>query len=521
MVSPSGEYMTQTRLEKFPTQVCGPMKGNSDDDLSALLAQIRANPVERHPPLIKEGTVVIACGGDSTGGIAIAKRIGLGTHAEVYEVYHTGQEDGPLSFALKVEKPLKLAVGILENEIKVLRKLTHLRCVPQIVGEYVVKIASAPCAAVGLEQFAGPLSMLRQARSVCESVTTLHQVLQFVSVQMVEAVSAIHREGFLHRDIKPSNFMFKLDLDRSIRIALIDFGSAIGIGERTTSEFRGTGAYLAINTDPFASSVLDDFWAVGFSLLDMAVVGGLPWRSVSARTEEGRTEIKSIKVALLEKIRFSESDQVLDALPSFVKQILADLYSETELQIFLQRHQVAVDGSCAFSLFRKLIARQTHFPKDMVGAHNPPYLALTDGTRRSAFERVRLTPGSVAFSLPNVASPNICLNLVSLISSYHSKPRDHNSVETSPGHRVRICLLQLMTGECGMTACPLLHYQWEGILAYAIQRWFRMKNSVCVSHCLSGKCKDRKCPQIHLSKKILDAVYLSGDIVEAVFLDSN
>ena len=405
------------------------------------------------------------------GNVNVIKRIGLGTHAEVYEVVPQESTGSlPQSFAMKVEKPIKQAFGVLRREIDVLRSLSHLSCVPRVLGEFSVSIDSTDCFAFGLEQFTGSLSMLKQHRPTPGHMDV---ILPFLFCEMFTCVSALHEAGILHRDLKPSNFMFKLAPCGSVRIAVIDFGSAIAIGCKNETEFRGTGAYLPIDSDPWESTCMDDFWSLAFTLLDLAIVGGLPWRSTSARTAEGRAEIRDKKMALMAELENCLETSLVDAIPSFLKQFFFQLNAG---KLEIPDSTIPCDPIFIVHIFSNLIRP----------SHKDNYLIES-----MCGNQIRIHGGNFfAFKPPN---DTYLRSVSSLVSAFRTRTSHH------------ICVSQLLTGDCNLHGCPLKHYQRGGIVESAVRRRFRGKNTVCVFHLLTGKCKTRPCSQIHL--KDIDLIW--------------
>ena len=305
-------------------------------NLKRLLEEIEKNPVERHEPLIEAGAsaVLIQSGLElNFKTLQLGKRIGLGTHAEVYEAHPVGLS-AP-AFALKVEKPSRHAAGYLKKEIEVLARLSDSQVTPQYVGTFSVLVGDVACLAVGIELFEDSLSSLKASRG-----SLAPEFIDWLTSQMLTCVFSLHRQGYLHRDIKPSNFMYKPSAD-GVRVALVDLGSSIAIGTRNEASFRGTGAYSGITSDPFESKPVDDYWSTFFSVLDLAIEGGLPWRHISARSEDGRVEILKHKKDLLASIfEGKHSSSVSELLATS----LALLYQSTPESFETQFNQLLSDS---------------------------------------------------------------------------------------------------------------------------------------------------------------------------------
>lgn len=100
-----------------------------------------------------------------------------------------------------------------------------------------------------------------------------------VADQLLAAIDAGHRAGFVHCDIKPSNILLSRLLDSGWMVKLTDFGAA-----RRTDELVRQGEHFAL-TPRYASPELAagrpptpeaDLYAVGVVLFEM-LSGGLPF----------------------------------------------------------------------------------------------------------------------------------------------------------------------------------------------------------------------------------------------------
>lgn len=107
-----------------------------------------------------------------------------------------------------------------------------------------------------------------------------------ITLQLLDALSAVHAAGYLHRDVKPSNVFLCTSDTQSPDIRLIDFGLAralrrspllgsLGAVEETaltaTGVIPGTPAYLApeqVNGQRDLDERVD-VWAVGLTLHEM------------------------------------------------------------------------------------------------------------------------------------------------------------------------------------------------------------------------------------------------------------
>gem|GEM_PF-5853282 len=116
------------------------------------------------------------------------------------------------------------------------------------------------------------------ARRLERGPLLLSQALDMM-IRVADAVSAIHRAGYLHRDVKSENIIC-VPSGRRIKPVLIDFGIARPIGhyeDHLTSGLVGTPRTMA--PEQIAQDRVDertDIWAMGIMLYEM-LTGDLPF----------------------------------------------------------------------------------------------------------------------------------------------------------------------------------------------------------------------------------------------------
>lgn len=453
-----------------------------------LLDEIRSNPTERHGQLLPDGSLVgcVECEFHSAMLDArTVQRLGLGTHAEVYEarIETEFQDKDAIALAVKVEKPIRQSSGFLLKEIEILKALSEVGVSPKYLGIFTVQIAEIDCLSVGMELFDESLSSLKTRKDlVGDRRTTL---LQWLTLSMFECASKMHDCGFLHRDIKPSNFMYKRSADGcSVRVVLIDFGSSVSVGETNDSPFRGTGAYASLSADPLQSHPIDDLWSVAWSILELSLESGLPWRSISARSDEGREELFKQKLAMLERL----SDGPVEGVTELSRTLICCLHdvfrgdsSIADFRALLKQERTDLKISPEVILdalrppsYRRLHNRKIPPVELLLNSHHRPEL-LDSSSRAIPFENNKIHSG-----------------IASAVAAVHAiDSPDHLLVDAE-----RICITDLLTSACELRNCPLKHLPQTGIERSAIARQFR-KSPVCIDS-LARKCRIDACKLRHM-----------------------
>ena len=475
------------------------------DKQRVILEQIARNPTERHDPLLLHG-IHVSCiepiQGFSCKHAQILRRLGLGTHAEVYEVVPDSMNS--ISFAMKIEKPIKQAHGFLMKEIEILKQLSAAKCVPRYLGAFSVEIAGIDCLACGMELFEDSLSSLKHGRKEMQSVHRAH-LIDWLSLELFDCVFQLHAAGYLHRDIKPSNFLFKQDSYSFPRIVAVDFGSAKAIGEPNETPFRGTGAYASITLDPFQSKPEDDYWSVIFSIMELGFDGGLPWRSISARSEEGRTELTKQKIELLDALGpgVSRSEHnLLSQLTDMVTDLAVRLYRSTvsdsaELEKFCA-HVHELRSTLEFD--KEIIYISLRPPFKQLSRPIHSVASFMHGENRSVILDSLPQGGSVLVNC-NSCDPKVLRALCTAVSTSNSTQA---VFEDQP-----VCLSELLEGVCREgSRCPLFHIPFKGIQLSAITRVLRQR-VVCPFSAL-GKCTEKNCSLLQLTSAVISSIYKEG-----------
>jgi serine/threonine protein kinase len=131
-----------------------------------------------------------------------------------------------------------------------------------------------------------------------------------VGIEMLDAIEAFHRHGYVHRDIKASNFALsalKPGMPSARRrYLLIDFGlsrqhltDGTVIPARPVAEFRGTSMYASLSAHRRQElGPKDDLWSWYYLVLDF-MRGELPWATDAQ--QKNRQTVFTLKEYYTEK----------------------------------------------------------------------------------------------------------------------------------------------------------------------------------------------------------------------------
>ena len=241
--------------------------------------------------------------GDIVSHYVVQKKIGEGGYGAVYSVIN--QEDNQ-KYAMKIEFLNANKKG-LTNEIRVLYELRDCPYLPRLIDDgayndfryYIMDLF-------------GP-SIHKIQRATNGNKLPLDKTLK-LGLEMLHAIEALHKKGFVHRDIKPSNFLINQNSDNNV--TLIDFGLAEKYLEGKKfrpylyhTGFSGTPTYASLNVHHgIRYSPRDDLLSWFYSLIEIAK-GKLPWDKSMSR--------KQIQIAK----EFTPSMKICSGLPFEFDQI--------------------------------------------------------------------------------------------------------------------------------------------------------------------------------------------------------
>ncbi len=99
-------------------------------------------------------------------------------------------------------------------------------------------------------------------------------------IEVLEALDAMHRAGYLHRDLKPGNILVDRDAEDGPQARLIDFGITTAFTTEPEALFTGTPGYCAPEVIEGAPhDARSDLYAVGLVLFEL-IEGDVPWDAV-------------------------------------------------------------------------------------------------------------------------------------------------------------------------------------------------------------------------------------------------
>lgn len=214
----------------------------------------------------------------------VVRLLGEGGFGAVYLVKDTKSKQ----FAMKVERKIeKRKHSKLKMEIAILKLVN---------GKHFTKIADRGKKDkegfffLVMELVGKSLSDLKADRAdkVFSFVTGLG-----VANQCLEAVEELHKFGFIHRDLKPQNYACGLDEKKHL-IYILDFGIARKYVNtknelktpRETVGFKGTVRFAPLACHKSVEmSPKDDCESWFYLLIDLILIGGLPWRKLNDKNE--------------------------------------------------------------------------------------------------------------------------------------------------------------------------------------------------------------------------------------------
>ncbi|XP_053984101.1 calcium/calmodulin-dependent protein kinase type 1 isoform X1 [Hylaeus volcanicus] len=180
----------------------------------------------------------------------------LGTGA-FSEVRLAESKDRPNQmFAVKIidKKALKGKEDSLENEIKVLRRLTHPNIVQLLeTFEDKHKVYLIMELVTGGELF----------DRIVEKGSYTEKDASYLIRQVLEAVDYMHEQGVVHRDLKPENLLY-YSPDEDSKIMISDFGLSKMEDSGIMATACGTPGYVApevLAQKPYGKAV--DVWSIG------------------------------------------------------------------------------------------------------------------------------------------------------------------------------------------------------------------------------------------------------------------
>ncbi|XP_018353388.1 PREDICTED: calcium/calmodulin-dependent protein kinase type 1 isoform X2 [Trachymyrmex septentrionalis] len=180
--------------------------------------------------------------------------LGTGAFSEV-RLAESKEKPGQM-FAVKIidKKALKGKEDSLENEIKVLRRLTHPNIVQLLeTFEDKHKVYLVMELVTGGELF----------DRIVEKGSYTEKDASGLIRQVLEAVDYMHEQGVVHRDLKPENLLY-YSSDEDSKIMISDFGLSKMEDSGIMATACGTPGYVApevLAQKPYGKAV--DVWSIG------------------------------------------------------------------------------------------------------------------------------------------------------------------------------------------------------------------------------------------------------------------
>ena len=113
-----------------------------------------------------------------------------------------------------------------------------------------------------------------------------------LSIQMLQQLNVLHKNGIIHNDIKPENFVFD---KQNKKFKIIDFGlSSFYITNKNHIKFSekcsrfGTLRYMSINAHKkYSLSRRDDLISLSYVLIYLSRIK-IPWKGITNKIEKNK-----------------------------------------------------------------------------------------------------------------------------------------------------------------------------------------------------------------------------------------
>lgn len=205
------------------------------------------------------------------GRYRIERSLGEGGMGNVLLASDLADNDRPL--ALKVLHPSfrEVATPYFMREYSIQRTLRH----PGIARA--LDLGFDLQAGEEVPYFAMPFVPGVPLTTLLDTHPSIEQVVRW-TIDILEALDAIHRAGFLHRDVKPGNILVDPHAGSATAARLIDFGIAVALSAEPEDFFIGTPEFSAPERieclRPFDTR--SDLYAVGLIMHEL-IEGAAPW----------------------------------------------------------------------------------------------------------------------------------------------------------------------------------------------------------------------------------------------------
>ncbi|BES90493.1 Calcium calmodulin-dependent protein kinase [Nesidiocoris tenuis] len=185
---------------------------------------------------------------------SLKELLGTGAFSEVRLVERRDKPNEMYAVKIIDKKALKGKEDSLENEIKVLRRLTHPNIVQLLeTFEDKQKVYLIMELVTGGELF----------DRIVEKGSYTEKDASDLMRQVLEAVNYMHEQGVVHRDLKPENLLY-YSPDEDSKIMISDFGLSKMEDSGIMATACGTPGYVApevLAQKPYGKAV--DVWSIG------------------------------------------------------------------------------------------------------------------------------------------------------------------------------------------------------------------------------------------------------------------
>jgi serine/threonine protein kinase/tetratricopeptide (TPR) repeat protein len=255
--------------------------------------------IKRLALTVDESSPTVALRGTGLGGATV-------TRAPEPIARVDGDTASPMTGPARITPADRQAALALAQEFRILASLRH----PNIISvlDYGFDADGQPYVTMELLERAVPITLAAERVDLAGRVELL--------VQLLQAITYLHRRGILHRDLKPSNILVA---DGTVRV--LDFGLAIERGRRAVA--AGTVGYIApevLAGEPTTERA--DLYAIGVIAFEL-LSGAHPFHDTDERRALEKNRISEAKLRFAPELHAEAAPLIEAGLADLVERMIA------------------------------------------------------------------------------------------------------------------------------------------------------------------------------------------------------